>query len=584
MIRSVSSDHESFKSINFEPGFNVILADRTQESTDKDSRNGLGKTLTLEIIDFCLGSKLSSCTSLNNENLLGWSFILEFDLGDQVVKVSRNTKEHTNVEIKAKSFSNWEIQPVFDEASGGYYFSINDWNKLLSNVIFNIPLDSLKKKYSPSFRSLISYFIRSSAGSLLSPFKNHPQQKEWDVQVNNAFLIDLNYEYASDFQKLKDESKLIGDIKKGLGSGLLESLIGTLGDLEAEKVRLSQEIETSKAELKQFKIHPQYYDIQNEADGLTKKIHSLTNSYIVNKNLSENYHESFLDERDVSLNKLEDVYKEAGLVFPDGVVKRIEDVIEFHFNIVKNRKEYLELEMARLKKLMEEEQEQVTELSEQREKLMSILQTHGALEEYSAVQNRISQKVQTLQGVTNKIKDIKKIQDSASDIRIRKEELARQARQDKDERQEEINKMISLFDKNSEYLYSQPGTFSVAVTDVGYKFDIEIKRSASQGIGLMKIFTYGISLIQYRLNKVSPRLLIHDSTIFDGVDERQVAKALELAIQESEKGCMQYICTLNTDDVPYKEFSEELKSKFNEAVRITFSDATEDGGLLGARF
>lgn len=49
--------------------------------------------------------------------------------------------------------------------------------------------------------------------------------------------------------------------------------------------------------------------------------------------------------------------------------------------------------------------------------------------------------------------------------------------------------------------------------------------------------------------KPSPRMLIHDSAIFDGVDERQVALALELACQESEMKKVRYICMFNSDDI-----------------------------------
>ena len=49
MILSVRSNMPSFKAVEFTPGFNVILADRTKESTRGDSRNGLGKTTLLRL-------------------------------------------------------------------------------------------------------------------------------------------------------------------------------------------------------------------------------------------------------------------------------------------------------------------------------------------------------------------------------------------------------------------------------------------------------------------------------------------------------------------------------------------------------
>lgn len=43
MIKAIRCDKKSFKRVIFEKGFNVVLA-QTEESTEKDSRNGTGKT------------------------------------------------------------------------------------------------------------------------------------------------------------------------------------------------------------------------------------------------------------------------------------------------------------------------------------------------------------------------------------------------------------------------------------------------------------------------------------------------------------------------------------------------------------
>ena len=101
----------------------------------------------------------------------------------------------------------------------------------------------------------------------------------------------------------------------------------------------------------------------------------------------------------------------------------------------------------------------------------------------------------------------------------------------------------------------------------------------------MKVFCYDLTLIQLRANqRDKPGFLIHDSTIFDGVDERQVARAIELAARESEKGWFQYICTINSDMVPYNEFDEQTKNIFEKSIRIKLTDNTPEGGLLGIRF
>lgn len=102
--------------------------------------------------------------------------------------------------------------------------------------------------------------------------------------------------------------------------------------------------------------------------------------------------------------------------------------------------------------------------------------------------------------------------------------------------------------------------------------------------GRAKVFDYDMTIMQIRkLDKNLPGLLIHDSDIFDPVDERQVAKALEYAENTTKKINTQYICTLNSDRIPEKYFSDDFKNVFyKECIRLKLDD-TETGGIFGLR-
>ena len=76
--------------------------------------------------------------------------------------------------------------------------------------------------------------------------------------------------------------------------------------------------------------------------------------------------------------------------------------------------------------------------------------------------------------------------------------------------------------------------------------------------------------------------LFHDSIIFDGVDERQRALALQLAAARSAEVGFQYICTLNSDMVPSKEF--ETGFDIRGFTRLVLTDSDDQGALLGKRF
>ncbi|MDO8656453.1 MAG: DUF2326 domain-containing protein, partial [Nanoarchaeota archaeon] len=166
---------------------------------------------------------------------------------------------------------------------------------------------------------------------------------------------------------------------------------------------------------------------------------------------------------------------------------------------------------------------------------------------------------------------------------VEQELIYQQANIDLGERKKQKESAVLLFNSNSQALYEAPGTLSIDFEKAGFKFNVNIERSGSHGIGNMKIFCYDLMLAQIWAQKEkTPNFLIHDSILFADVDERQKAHALELAARESENQGFQYICSINSDTIPRKDFSKEFI--FDKYIRVTFSDATDDGGLLGMRF
>ncbi len=99
----------------------------------------------------------------------------------------------------------------------------------------------------------------------------------------------------------------------------------------------------------------------------------------------------------------------------------------------------------------------------------------------------------------------------------------------------------------------------------------------------MVVLCYDLMLAQRWASVGSgPSFVIHDSTIFDGVDERQAARALALAQQRSDESAFQYVCCLNSDGVPWTELPEGFD--LHSYVKLQLSDQGDDGGLFGIRF
>lgn len=581
MINAVFANKASFKAVNFTSGFNVILADRTETSTARDSRNGLGKSTLIEIIHFCLGARTRKGTGLTASALRGWSFSLNLTLEGQEVVVTRSVDEPSRVRLQGDT-NGWAVQPRTED--GERFFRIEDWKKVLGSLSFGLPINE-ERQFSPTFRSLISYFIRPGKDAFSTPFEYFRKQPEWEKQVFNTFLLGLAWEDASDWQGIKEQEKLLDNLKKlkrTNQTGVATMLLGSLGELEAARVRVEQQLQRRRDALSNFRVHPQYNELQQEANLLTKEIHDITNENLFNRQLLIFYESSLEQENEPSQSDLVRLYESAGVELPGLVSRRLEEVETFHYQIIENRREFLSTEVQRLRRTIAELDSIVRGKAEQRASRLELLQTHGALEEHTRLQELYLEIRSSLNDINQRIDELRKVEEGKSSLRIEKELLKQRTRRDYEERHTQAERAIALFNANSQALYDAPGTLAINVGANGFQFNVEIERDRSEGIGKMKIFCYDLMLAQlWAQREPSPIILIHDSTIFDGVDERQVALALELAARESERLGFKYVCTLNSDMIPSTEFSPGFD--FSSFVRLRLTD-DDEGNLLGVSF
>jgi len=143
---------------------------------------------SLTNIHFCLGSKAPRNKGLVVEPLSGWEFSLELEIGQKQIIVTRCVDAPGDVLVEG-DVSDWPIRSK--RLSGSSKYSIKEWNALLGYHYFGLSIDGEDKKYEPSFRSLIPFFIRRQKDAFSTPFEHHRKQKEWDKQINNAYLLGL---------------------------------------------------------------------------------------------------------------------------------------------------------------------------------------------------------------------------------------------------------------------------------------------------------------------------------------------------------------------------------------------------------
>jgi uncharacterized protein YydD (DUF2326 family) len=434
-------------------------------------------------------------------------------------------------------------------------------------------------KHHPTFRSLISYFARYRGGAFESPFKTFATAQAWQQQVYNSFLLGLEWRDAAEWQLLREQKDALQKLRRAVDA--LPGLAESVGELEAQLVQAQRRITRTEEDLAGFDVHPEYHEIVIEADRLTAAIHKLSNENLVARRKLSLYEEQHDSEQPAAANDLLALWDEAGAALGESVRRTFDEVEAFHAQVIENRRVYLASAMEAVRRDSAERATQIDALSSQRAALLQILNTHRALDEFTQLQERVASLRREEADLLARIRRAREIEEGEARLEIERQTLLQRARRDFDERAEEWREAISLFADNTEALYDEPGRLVIDVTSSGYRFGVDVERGESRGISHMMIFSYDLMLAQKWASKTTqPGFLVHDSEIFDGVDERQVAAALRLAAGAATSRGFQYICALNSDSLPSSELIGDLL--LSPVLRLT--DESDAGRLLGLAF
>jgi uncharacterized protein YydD (DUF2326 family) len=92
--------------LEFHPGLNILLADKSPGATDQQTRNRAGKTSLIEIIHFLTGADCKKDPITKKESifkvkaLVNYTFGMEFDAGRAKIKAERTGRNPSKITIR----------------------------------------------------------------------------------------------------------------------------------------------------------------------------------------------------------------------------------------------------------------------------------------------------------------------------------------------------------------------------------------------------------------------------------------------------------------------------------------------------
>ena len=566
----LSANNPGFKTIEFNrTGLSLIVGRRHNNDYTKNKKetyNSVGKSLSIALINFCLGSQKNPEFETK---LADWEFTLEFELEDIVFFATRKC-------------SNQEVIFLNDEEH-----KLKDYTEFLASKVFTIPDGS---KFL-TFRSLLPRFIRPQKASYNSFDNFIPEEQEFQRTVNNAFLLGLDVFLILKKFSLKDEFDKIEDMRKAFERDtIIKSFFeqNEDDDFEIDVVDLKLKIQRLEQNLSKFEVAEDYHEVVKEADDLKLQIKTLDNKAATIKTAISNIEKSLDITPDIPKKRIEQLYKEAMVSLSDAVVKQLAEVEEFNNKILDNRSQRLLKEKSDFEKRLHELETTSRKLGKLKDGKLEYLDSKSALDEFTKMNEQLKE-------LKIKLDSIEKYRQLKQEYKSKSEELKREFSLENSKTTEYLEKTRPLIENNilifkalaEEFYEHKRAGIEVRINEGINKnrFEIKAKIDDDKGDGVndVKLFCFDWTLLLAKHNH-KMKFIFHDSRLLSEIDSRQQATLFKVAHNKTNNHSLQYLISANQntlDSLKLEMGEEEYERIITNHIILELTDESAESKLLG---
>jgi uncharacterized protein YydD (DUF2326 family) len=574
-LREISANDARFKSIEFHDGLNLIIADRTTESKQGDSRNGTGKSSFIRILRYLLGGNLPDefrAAELTEHVFTG---LFSFDRRDNQAQVdaevSRSVSPTTRMTIDGLPEIDGDVQ-------------VEEWRGWQSIALFGLPEEAQR----PTTGQLWGQLARTTFGN---PVKSYQTDTDWETGTRLGFFMGLDPVVLAQAGEVSQLEKQRKAIRSAIREGALQHIELNEADLRSKLAASRRYRDRIRSNLDGFKVDEQYAEHQRVADDITARIQRLNDEGLLLERRMRELEAALEGEigeaEDEGLaERVARLYAEVGVVLPASVPRRFEEVAEFHRSVVRNRRTHLLQERQSSAERLEAIIAERSQMDDQRASVMRLLKETVALDTFLDAQQSLVELEAEVADLDRRLSSAVSINNIDTRVRMRTAEAAAAVRSEIEQNSEALEKPISLYNELGSEVYSdREAKLLISSTNKGVlRVEPQIAGDASDGIRGVETFLLDMVCVVTALEAGHAQpILVHDSHLFDAVDHRQIASCLKIGARlASEKG-FQYIVSLNSDVLA----SVEEEGAFDHSefmVKLSLTDSTTDGGLFGFRF
>ena len=563
---SLSSNKNSFHEIKFKEGLNLIIGKQAnpEDKNKKNTYNGVGKSLMIYLIHFCLGSNKIAAFE---EKLPGWEFILEFSIDNDLYKTVRNTSKQNRIILNGDNLTLKKFRTIMAEK----VFGLDDTIKYLT------------------FNTLFPRFIRRDRECYVRYDEFIKDEQDYGKVLNNSYLLGLESKLVTEKQRLRSLFNKTKDLKAGIEDDpIIREHFSNNEDTEIEILDLEYNIKKLEDEISEYKISSNYNEIEKEADEIKYSLKELENKRVLINNHIRSINKSLDIRPDLSEQKVINLYKQSLIEVPEMVVKKIEEAVNFQKNLLKNRNQRLVKEILKKQEELKQIEIEMAETGIKMDQILSFLDTHGALDNFNALNKKLNEmknKLNRLNEYQEILRTYKKKLKNVQTDKVSENDKVDTYMENISQLLEEI--MTTFRDLSKEFYDKKPGGLTIRNNegDNTIRFDIiaKIQDDSSDGVNEVKIFCFDMTLLLLKQNHKFG-FLFHDSRLFSNMDPRQRYTLFKVAHEKVSAKGLQYIATINEDTLlSFKDLmtSEEYQQIIKDNTRLVLTDESDKSKLLG---
>jgi len=566
-LRKLYSEPPIFDPITFYDGLNIILGDK---NNTKDKTNGVGKSLAIDFINFCLLKKFNECrVSLIPTNVLKKATIcLDLQIKEYNITIKRSTR-----------FPNSPI--IINNEEKIEFNNLDEAKNYLNYLYFN------NESHYPSLRSLLGPIIREESSEFKSLENPYDTNKKIPVDYSpHLYFFGLNTEI---YKKIKTTIKAILDAEKIRRKFKKDAIELTGYEFEDARVaynNLNLVIKKLKEDINEYDFITNYEELKTtilkiESDlKLNRSEIAVLNHELMQIDSFSN--EPYIDEKEIS--ETYSIYKKS---LGDLIHRELNEVLtfkrkidNFQFTLLTKRKEFINKRISTIKtqvSALEKIYKNKISLIDSNDGVFSTLKI--SIQEY---QNKLDEQSNLLSFIRNFDQNENKISQlklqKANELLIINENI-------------EVNKSTiknfesTLLEIHGAVMDNFKCYFNIETTNTNdvYNFILRIADDGSHSINREKVFLYDISLLtNNNFSSRHPGFLIHDN-IFD-MDQDTSIKNLSFIFDYfsdiKNTFSKQYILTLSVDKFDLSFIDEDtlnyvVVEKFTKTKKFLKKDYSE---------